>query len=483
MEASATTVGAPVVVRGEGWPAARLAQVQVCGNQARRGSPDCDQGRAVTVPVEADGSFATLLTLAVPPVACPCVVRATSAGGPQSVVVPITLDGTSPEARVVDPADRRDRRLEIVGAEIAGGGPWTAWFGAPPRRTVSFTVRNVGNVVVADPAFTIAVGRGEHPSGLVDAPRLGSLAPGEERVFVVSLDFGPVAFGSYTVRGDVTGLDQPAGFQVEGSAHPWLGVVSVAAIVQLVLLGWRNRLRSRLVPAAAAVVVEPDWVREPDDDADDIAVDFDFAEFEHQFAPDAAPDRFTPDLEPDLESETEPAWGPISMPATLPEPEPEPDDPEPVPEVDPVSAWLEYFEDHHRGRDRPVMGEREVRVDLVVPGQRPDGLGHPAPEPQAGAPVPVWYDFDLPQVDVGHRRGEAAAGTRPRLDEGLLGREAGGQVAGPPVAVDAPAGDPALGGGERGRHERRRLVVQLVGEGVHVDDVDADADDHGRVVR
>ncbi len=304
VEASATTVGAPVVVRGEGWPPARLAQVQVCGNQAGRGSPDCDQGRAVTVPVEADGSFATLLTLAVPPVACPCVVRGTSAGGPQAVVVPITLDGTPPAARVVGAADRPDRRLEITGAELAGGGPWAAWFGAPPRRTVSFTVRNVGNVVVTDPAFTIAVGRGEHPSGLVDAPRLGSLAPGEERVYVVGVDFGPAAFGSYTVRGDVTGLDQPAGFQVKGSAHPWLGVVSIAVIAQLVLLGWRNRLRSRLVPAEAAgavpVVVaaaEPDWVREPDDDADDIAVDFDFAEFERQFAPGFAPDA-APDLAP-----------------------------------------------------------------------------------------------------------------------------------------------------------------------------------------
>ena len=441
-----------MVVRGEGWPAARLAQVQVCGNQAGRGSPDCDQGRAVTVPVEADGSFATLLTLAVPPVACPCVVRGTSAGGPQAVVVPITLDGTLAAARVVGAADRPDRRLEITGAELAGGGPWTAWFGAPPRRTVSFTVRNVGNVVVTDPAFTVAVGRGEHPSGLVDAPRLGSLGPGEERVYVVGVDFGPAAFGSYTVRGDVTGLDQPAGFQVKGSAHPWLGVVSVAVIAQLVLLGWRNRLRSRLVPAeaaaAAAVVVaaaEPDWVREPDDDADDIAVDLDFAELERQLAPASRPTPRPSSRPTGLtrrpRSETEPAWGPIPVAASVAsrarrrsrwrcEP-------------DPVSAWLEYFEDHYRGRDRPVMGEREVRVDLVVPAQRPDGLRHPAPEPQAGAPVPVWYDFDLPQVDVGHRRREAPAGTRPRLDEGLLGREPGGQVPGPPVppvAVDAAAG-------------------------------------------
>ena len=465
VEASATTVGAPVVVRGEGWPAARLAQVQVCGNQARRGSPDCDQGRAVTVPVEGDGSFATVLTLAVPPVACPCVVRATSAGGPQAVVVPISLDGTSPAARVVDPADGPDRRLEITRAELAGGGPWTAWFGAPPRRTVTFTVRNVGNVVVTDPAFTMAVGRGEHPSGLVDVPRLGSLAPGEERAFVVAVDFGPAAFGAYTVRGDVTGLDQPAGFRVRGSVHPWLGVVSVAAVAQLVLLGWRNRLRSRLVPtddgrvkveveveveapAVAAVGVvavgEPDWVRDPDDDG--YGVDFDFDDdltaFERRIVV-----------------------------------------PEQAPEPDPVSAWLEYFQDHYRSRDRSVVGQREVRVDLVVPGQRPDSVGHLAAQPQAGAPVPVWYDFDLPQVDGGHRRGEPPAGTRPRLDEGLLGRVPGRQVPGPPVAVDAGPGDPALGGGEGGRHERRRLVVQLVGEGVHVDDVDADADDHGRVVR
>lgn len=245
-------------VRGENWPPNSVVFVELCGNEARNGTADCDQVNARALGVSSAGSFGVPLLVGNPPVACPCVVRVTSQSSLAEVTVPVEIRG-APVAGVDDRFDvpRPDRRLAFTEARLEGSGPWTALFGAPPHRTLVFTVVNTGQVRVNNPAITLRVGKGADPSGFVEAPDLGTFAPGESKTFRVDVELPVFAVGTYAVEGDIPGFGVPVHFRTETTHIPWLLLLlPVLALLQVGLLAARNRLRRRLG-------VEPAVEREP----------------------------------------------------------------------------------------------------------------------------------------------------------------------------------------------------------------------------
>lgn len=68
-----TAPGTPLSVTLEGWPGV-VVTVAVCGNEARRGSADCDQIGSKGVGLTREGSGSAVVRPN-PPGACPCVVR------------------------------------------------------------------------------------------------------------------------------------------------------------------------------------------------------------------------------------------------------------------------------------------------------------------------------------------------------------------------------------------------------------------------
>ncbi len=252
VDARSGRFGEPLGVRGTGWLPNSTAFVELCGNEARNGTPDCDQENARLVGVSSSGSFTVPILVGQPPSPCPCVIQVSNQGSPVVATAPVEI----PEAafadldeQAVDPSP--SRQLALSGW-IEGTGPWTAWLGASPRRTVVITAENVGDVATDDSVVSLALGGGDDPTGFLESVEVGRLAPGESERFEIPIELGALAFGSYTVTGEIAALDEPATFSAQTSSYPWaLILIPLAAVVQFVLLRVRNRVRNRLHPMPA----------------------------------------------------------------------------------------------------------------------------------------------------------------------------------------------------------------------------------------
>ncbi|XRQ14150.1 hypothetical protein ACN3XK_25710 [Actinomadura welshii] len=250
-------VGQTVTVDLAAWPAGNVL-VELCGNGGERGSADCAVAAAATTHVGAEGRGTAMVTIVKPPIGCPCVISARPVGGGRARTVPLEIEGvpelTAAQRRTVSAAPSRD--LTVSGVRVSGGGPSAAWLGGPAERTVTFTVRNTGKAPVTDPPLTLAAGRGEEPTGILDAPAIGTLAPGEERTFDVEVKLPGPAFGRYTVVGELTGIDRPARFTAHTSSYPWalpmLLALAVPVTVVRELTGSGGR---RCRPAARTAVM------------------------------------------------------------------------------------------------------------------------------------------------------------------------------------------------------------------------------------
>ncbi|TYB42294.1 hypothetical protein [Actinomadura chibensis] len=245
-------VGQTVTVDLAAWPSGNVL-IEVCGNGAARGSADCAVAAAATTFVNAQGRGTAMVTVVQPPIGCPCVVSARPVAGGRARTVPLTIKGvptlTAAQRRTAAAGPSRD--LTVSGVRVDGGGPSAAWFGGPAERTVTFTVRNTGKAPVTDPPLTLAAGRGADPTGVLDAPAIGTLAPGQERTLSVKVKLQGPAFGRYAVVGELTGIDSPVRFTARTSAYPWALPALLALAIPATVLreAWgRGKHRQGLPP-------------------------------------------------------------------------------------------------------------------------------------------------------------------------------------------------------------------------------------------
>ncbi|MFI0482864.1 hypothetical protein [Actinomadura sp. 9N215] len=255
-------VGETVTVDLAAWPAGNVL-IELCGNGGARGSADCAVAAAATTFVNPQGRGTAMITVVRPPIGCPCVVSARPVAGGRARTVPLKIDGvpvlTAAQRRTVSAGPGRD--LTVSGVRVSGGAPSAAWFAGPAERTVTFTVRNTGRAPVADPPLALAFGRGAEPTGVLDAPKIGTLAPGQERTYKVEVTLPGPAFGRYTVVGELTGVDRPARFTAHTSSYPWalpaLLALAVPATVVRELTGKRRPARHRTPAPTAAAPAAP----------------------------------------------------------------------------------------------------------------------------------------------------------------------------------------------------------------------------------
>lgn len=265
MDPSTATPGQQVMVRGLSWPGGAQVHLELCGNEGLRGTPDCAQSSSVIATAGPDGAFAAVMVLDTPPVPCPCVLKATGIDSTISVSLPVRIEGLpemTPEARPAAVPDV-SRQLVVLETRLTGESTWSTYFGAAPKRVLHVTVQNIGNVAVTDPNVVIAVGRGEDPTGIVDAPEIGTVQPGESTTMTVPITLDALAFGSYSVVGEIVGFTPPATFEATTSSYPWGLVVLALLAAQAILLLVRNRVRRRVwrrqaEPAAASAPLTPE---------------------------------------------------------------------------------------------------------------------------------------------------------------------------------------------------------------------------------
>jgi hypothetical protein len=249
----APSLGEEVTVLGRSFPPSSRLVVELCGNRARRGSADCDQGTAVNAVAGAGGEFAQRMTIGTPPTPCPCVLRATTVDHPVSVALPLSPAGLPTDLNAEEVFPDVVRSARIVEARVTdAGSSWHAWFGVSPERVLHLTIENTGNVAIHDPPVTISAGKGSEPTGVVEPPELGTIEPGEVRTYVVPFELGTLAFGEYTIAGRLIGFGEPVAFAATTTSYPWLLIlIPLVIVVQWLLLRLRNRLRRRLQPQLA----------------------------------------------------------------------------------------------------------------------------------------------------------------------------------------------------------------------------------------
>jgi hypothetical protein len=221
----------------------QVVQIELCGQNARDLSSDCDQTNQATVAIRAGGVFEGGLTVRVPPSPCPCVVAVAAQTGLDVVDVPITILGARtapipPPAAPVAPV--------ALSAKILTPISVSSWFGGPKTVTLVLRVSNKSFIAYGTPTLTVNVGRGPNPSSFVLGRTLAPLAVGATQVLRIPVTLPAFTAGNYSVRAQViTGQGQVA--TVVGTrSYPWgLFVVGVVVLLAVGRGIWRRERRRR----------------------------------------------------------------------------------------------------------------------------------------------------------------------------------------------------------------------------------------------
>ncbi|MET9828633.1 hypothetical protein ABZ078_04870 [Streptomyces sp. NPDC006385] len=215
--------GGSITVTGSGWRARALLMILICGQSVpstgvRGGTNSCANadGRAVTT--DAEGRFSRKLPVAEPPVPCPCAVHvATVTGAKAEADAVFQVAGHAVEPL---PAEAAGGRLSVLtDTRLDGSSGLLTWFGAPPTRTLVFTVGNVGTSAVRNPVFQVGTAHGVFAPQWEEQQWRGTIRPGGKARIELPVQLAAGAHGDYTVSlkyGGKVMAEQPWGV-----GRPW----------------------------------------------------------------------------------------------------------------------------------------------------------------------------------------------------------------------------------------------------------------------
>lgn len=215
--------GGSITVTGSGWRARALLMILVCGQSVPSrgvvgGTNSCANadGRAVTT--DSAGRFSRKLPVAEPPVPCPCVVHvATVTGAKAEADAIFQVAGHAVEPL---PAEASGGRLSVLtDTRLDGSSGLLTWFGAPPARTLVFTVGNVGTSAVKNPVFQVGTAHGVFAPQWEEQQWRGTIQPGKKARIELPVELPGGAHGDYTVSlkyGGKVLAEQPWGV-----GRPW----------------------------------------------------------------------------------------------------------------------------------------------------------------------------------------------------------------------------------------------------------------------
>jgi hypothetical protein len=220
----------------------------VCGNNARRGSTDCDQIGAGSIRVPANGTETIGVDVLAPPVGCPCVVHASTAQGDVVRTAAITILGVpggvdiEPPGGAVDPSALRVTS-QLRNAEVPWPRSWFAAFGGPAYKELVLTVRNTGDSALDGLRVAGRVGhQGTDEGAPIDA--VVPLVPAQSvRQVVVPVTLTAPVYGDYVVTGAIYGPAVPVRFVEHTSSEPW--ALELGLPLALLLLAQMIRARDR----------------------------------------------------------------------------------------------------------------------------------------------------------------------------------------------------------------------------------------------
>ena len=214
-------------------------QLQICGNDAARGSVDCSLMNAVSWVSTPSGTISTPILVVLPPSPCPCVVAAISPNAGPNVKGPISITGAPQETVTAPPAQPK---VVVVDVALSGSTQPKEWLGFAASRTLVLTVRNSGAAPAANLFLTASIG-----SAPAAVPTLPGLAPGQVRTYRIGVTFPAFTVGNSVLSGHVGVVGWPlTPFHVSLSRYPWGWLIIALIVLQLILLAFRNLARRRV---------------------------------------------------------------------------------------------------------------------------------------------------------------------------------------------------------------------------------------------
>jgi hypothetical protein len=231
-----------VTVTGRNFPPDSDIQTQVCGNNAVNGSADCVQSTSQEVSTTKSGLFSMQLVVTIPAKPCPCVVMALDFSSSVTPTTPITING----APVATPKGTTIQKLQVLDAHLTGNGPWTAWFGAPPKRTLVFTVRNPNSAAYVNPPLILAIGNaGDTTTHEATTQNLSTIGPNATKTYEIPVSFPAVSIGEHQVVGIVGNAGLSKAFKVQTWLFPWGLLVVILIVLEILLLLTTRYFRER----------------------------------------------------------------------------------------------------------------------------------------------------------------------------------------------------------------------------------------------
>jgi hypothetical protein len=251
VDPATTQLGATVLVALQGWPPGPVT-VSLCGDNANRGSEDCDPIGAQTVPIDPLTRANVKLPITTPPVSCPCVVRAnttTSDVVREAPVVVVDLP-TGP----LLPAGPSDAPQLHVVARVTTRPSWVAPFAGPAPKALVLTLHNTTDQQLTGLRLNGEVGRRAGDNGQPISSRLPDLAPGATRQVSVPFALSAPSWGHYVVTGSIYGSAVPVTYQVKTATEPWALELALPLLLILIaeILRYRERKERKAEEAAAA---------------------------------------------------------------------------------------------------------------------------------------------------------------------------------------------------------------------------------------
>jgi hypothetical protein len=229
---------------------APVVVMAVCGNEARRGSVDCDNLGSQARETTPDGTPTIgSVVVGAPPAPCPCIIRVTSDDNDEVAVAPITIAG-HPIAEVVEPSEFVQPLVtEIDAVRVPGGiaDRLRASLGGPLRYEVTVTIRNTATYAVESVRATARYIRtrytDERAITIGDPGTLGAGAIWED---VVEVEVPALTIGEVLWRVEASGSGAPVIAEDATTFQPvGLYVVAVVLVLDALVLIWRFGTRRR----------------------------------------------------------------------------------------------------------------------------------------------------------------------------------------------------------------------------------------------
>lgn len=254
LDATEMAPGGRVIVTLDGF-GSLWATVMVCGNEARRGSPDCNQIGSTTKEFPTDGSpLRVSLAISSPPADCPCVVRAVGRDTSEIAIAPIVITG-HPVGPVVEPTVTGPLMRVEIDASLSSSGLGSALraqLGGPAVYDVTVRVTNTSTSPLRAVQLSVTAVRGDTIAATPTFDDPGQIGVGQTWSQTVTAELPAPSFGETEWRATASGAGPIVDIRRTTAHRPWMLIaMALLVVLNIGILLMRWRVRRRLDPARA----------------------------------------------------------------------------------------------------------------------------------------------------------------------------------------------------------------------------------------